>query len=88
MVYGISYGLSWQKHVGNYPSQWSLATYIYEIEPSDTVLYILNIKELQNFIDIYMKKNPKISDIINWKKVKKEYDGLIIRPYLGDKIWG
>lgn len=84
----ISYGLSWQKYVGNYPSQWSLATYIYEIEPSDTVLYISNIKELQNFIDIYMKAKPKISDIINWKKVKKEYDGLIIRPYLGDKIWG
>jgi hypothetical protein len=84
----ISRGLSWQKFIGNFPSQWSLGTYIYEIAPSDSVLYISNLEELKEFIDLYMKTKPKISDIINWKKVKKQYDGLIICPYLGNKIWG
>jgi hypothetical protein len=87
----ISCGLAWQKYIGadsSYPSPWTLGTYIYEIEPTDDVLLISNLKELKNFINLYMRPNPKISDIIDWKKVKKNYSGLIICPYLGDKIWG
>ena len=84
----ISCGLSWQKYIGTGVSQWSLANYIYEIVPSKKVLYIHSIEELKKFIDDYKKKTIKITNIINWKKVKKRYDGLIICPYLGDKIWG
>lgn len=84
----LSCGLSWQNFIGNLPNPWSLATYIYEIDISNTVLHIKSLLELENFINHYMKKNPKITDIIDWKKVKKNYDGLIISPYLGDKIWG
>ena len=84
----LSCGLSWQNFIGNLPNPWSLATYIYEIDISNTVLHIKSLLELENFINHYMKKNPKITDIIDWKKVKKNHDGLIISPYLGDKIWG
>jgi len=84
----ISCGLSWQNYIGNSPNSWSLATYIYEIEISDTVLHIKSLLELENFINQYMKNNPKITDIIDWKRVKENYDGLIISPYLGNKIWG
>jgi len=84
----ISCGVSWQKFIGNDPSPWSLATYVYEVIPSDTILKISSLKELKNFIDEYKKKDIKIHDIIDWNSVKKDYDGLIICPYLGDKIWG
>jgi hypothetical protein len=84
----FSCGVSWQKYIGNKPNQWSLATYVYELEPSDTVLKISSIDELKKFINEFKKDNIKIIDIINWNRVKKEYDGLIICPYLGDIIWG
>jgi len=86
----ISCSLSWQKYIGNKPNQWSLATYIYEVVPSDTILKISSLKELKKFIDEYMneKKHLKIYDVIDWDRVKKDYDGLIICPYLGNKIWG
>lgn len=84
----ISCGISWQNFIGDEPNQWSLATYIYEIIPSKTVLKISNLKQFKEFIEKYKKKTKKMSDIIHWNKVKKDYDGLIICPYLGDKIWG
>jgi len=46
--------------------------------------------QFEKFINTY-KNNDKFLDIknvINWKKVKEDYDGLIICPYLGDEIWG
>jgi len=84
----FSCGLSWQNYIGNYPNPWSLATYIYEIEPSDRVLKISSVPELKKFINRYKKDKLKMTDIIDWKLVKEDYDGLIICPYLGDKIWG
>lgn len=86
----ISCGLAWQKYIGNTPHQWSFATYIYEVIPSDTILKISSVKELERFIDDYKnnKQDIKIHDIIDWDLVKEDYDGLIICPYLGDLIWG
>lgn len=84
----ISCGLSWQKYIGNEPNQWSLGTFIYQIEPTDTVLHISSVKELKKFINNYKNNNMVFTDIINWKMVKKDYDGLIICPYLGNEIWG
>ena len=84
----ISCGLAWQDFIGGMPSKWSLSTYIYEIIPSQTILHISSVKELTEFINKYKKDKIKIHDIVDWGRVKSEYDGLIICPYLGDKIWG
>lgn len=84
----FSCGLSWQDFIGSKPNKWSLSTYIYEIIPSNTILHISSVDELKIFINKYKKDKIKIYDIIDWKKVKSEYDGLLISPYLGDKIWG
>ena len=51
----FSCGVSWQKFIGNKPNQWSLATYVYELEPYDTVLKISSINELEKFINDYKK---------------------------------
>lgn len=84
----LSCGISWQKFIGNRPNQWSLGTYIYEMEPTNTVLFINSLMQLEKFIDQYKNVNMKFNDIINWKRVKKEWDGMIICPYLGNEIWG
>jgi hypothetical protein len=84
----LSCGISWQDVLNNSVNQWSLATYIYQIEPTETVLKISTLKAFKEFIETYKKKTNVISDLIDWKKVKDDYDGLIICPYLGDKIWG
>jgi hypothetical protein len=84
----LSCGTSWQEFLSNSVDRWTLSTYIYQIVPTDTVLKISTLKAFKEFIDKYKKKTKVVSDIINWKKVKEDYDGLIICPYLGDKIWG
>ena len=45
----FSCGVSWQKYIGNMPNPWSFATYVYELEPSITVLKISSINELKKF---------------------------------------
>jgi hypothetical protein len=84
----FSCGVSWQNYIGYIPNKWALSTYIYEIIPSKNILHITSIAELIKFINKYKKKKIKITDVIDWKSVKNNYDGLIICPYLGDKIWG
>ena len=84
----ISCGMAWQKYIGNEPNPWSLATYVYQVIPSNTILKISSLDELKKFINEYKKKDIKIHDTLDWNRVKKDYDGLIICPYLGDKIWG
>ena len=83
-------GDSWQKFMNNKLAKWALSKYIYEFTLSNTVLQIHNITEFESFVHKY--KNPvkklDIRNVINWKKVKKDYDGLIICPYLGHEIWG
>jgi hypothetical protein len=84
----MSCGLSWQNYTGDNINPWSMSTYIYEIEINKSVLKLSKLSEFEKFIDKYKKRTTKISDFINWKKIKKDYDGLIICPYLGNKIWG
>lgn len=86
----ISCGDAWIRWAGNDVHQWSLSTYIYEVTVTPTVLRISSLSELEKFIKKYKFPNSrlKIYNVINWKKVKEEYDGLIICPYLGDEIWG
>lgn len=92
----ISCGSDWIKFIDkeiaylqNPIDTWSKCKFIYEIIINEKeVLKINKVKDLINFHKKYGKyyKKTKSYDI-NWKLVKKEYYGLIICPYLGDKIW-
>ena len=46
------------------------------------------MKSFVNFINKYKKSNIKIHDILDWKQVKKDYDGIIICPNLHKQIFG
>lgn len=87
----ISCGDEWIKYTKRNEMQpWNMHIHLYEIKISDEVLKISNLKEFKNFIDKYKNKDNELTfdNVINWKKVKNDYDGLLICPYLGDKIWG
>jgi hypothetical protein len=61
---------------------------IYEVKLYDeNILYINNLDELINFHEKYAIYDKNKGYNINWRKVKKIYDGLIICPYLGYQIW-
>lgn len=88
----LSHGLSWIDYVDNnikYASNSNLYPYIYRIEVFDTVKLITNKDELFKFIKTYKKKpnDIKLYDVIDWNRVKTDFTGLIITPWLGDKIW-
>jgi sporulation protein YlmC with PRC-barrel domain len=62
--------------------------YVYEIKINNKdILYINNLDELVSFHRKYAFYEENKGYDINWKKVKKIYDGLIICPYLGFEIW-
>ncbi len=89
--YGLWFGCGadWQKYI-NIPSQWAFSTHLYEIEINSSVLKISSVEELEEFIEKYKNSlnNLSFTNVINWDNVKEDYDGLVICPYLGDKIWG
>jgi len=87
----ISCGSSWYKwliSLQSYHTDWTKFNYIYKIYiDKSNVLYIKKLDKLIEFHNKYsIYKNDNYH--IDWKKVKKDYDGLIICPYLGYKIWG
>lgn len=84
----LSCGISWQKYIDDVQTKWGYYTYLYQLEPTQTVLKISTLNEFKEFIEKYKKNTKKVSGIMNWKKIKQDYDGLIICPYLGNKIWG
>ena len=87
----IGIGSSWLKFVdsyGSYDSSWAKAKYMYKIILGKKVLIIHNLKNLIKFHKEFAKYNKDIGYKINWLKVKQKYNGLIINPYLGEKIWG
>ena len=85
----VSCGSDWLRWVlkissPKYHNPWINYKYIYEITINyNNILYIKNYDELIAFHIKYAINDGKI----NWKLVKKEYDGLIICPYLGYDIW-
>ena len=88
----LSHGSSWIDYVDNnikYPSNNNLYPYIYRIEVFDTVKLITSKDELFKFIKTYKKKpnDIKLYDVIDWNRVKTDFTGIIITPWLGDKIW-
>jgi hypothetical protein len=71
-----------------YKTSWANVKYVYEIKINKkNILKIKNTDELINFHNKYAKYNDKVGFKINWISVKKDYDGIVICPYLGDKIW-
>jgi hypothetical protein len=70
---------------------WSLSTYIYEIKINGSnILQINNLDEFKEFIYKYRfkDKNVNIRNVMDWKKIKKDYSGIVICPYLGDLLFG
>ena len=88
----LSHGTSWLDYVElniKTPSSWNLFSHIYKIEIYDSVKLITTKDDLFKFIKTYKHKptDIKFYNIINWTKVKKDWDGVIITPWLGNKIW-
>ena len=86
----FSCGSDWYKwliSIREYDSDWLKFKYTYNIIiDKSNILHIKKIDELIKFHNRYAKfKNNHYS--IDWNKVKKDYDGIIICPYLGFKIW-
>jgi hypothetical protein len=88
----ISCGASWYNYSLSkqwYDESWLNfdKNYLYDVLiDKSKILFIKKIDELIDFHNTYSFKKDN-SYIIDWTKVKKKYDGLIICPYLGYKIW-
>ena len=65
-------------------------SYVYELKFNKSVLKITSLKSFVNFINKYKYSQSKIKiyDILDWKQVKKDYDGIIICPNLHKQIFG
>ena len=98
-----SCGSSWLKFLKEnnmYHSSWIKCKYIYVVKlgsnivslsaslhTSKDVLHITKIKELIDFHCKYAKYKKGQGYKMDWTKIKKKYAGLVICPYLGNKIW-
>jgi len=71
-------------------NNWIASSYLYDVDINKTVLQIKNINQFKKFINKYKLPDNKIKiyNVIDWKKVYKDYNGLIITPYLADNILG
>jgi len=88
----LSHGSGWLDYVElniKKPSPWNLFPYTYKIEVFDSIKLITSKDDLFKFIKTYKRKpgDIKFYDVIDWDRVKKDWDGLIITPWLGEKIW-
>jgi hypothetical protein len=65
-------------------------SYIYELKFNKSVLKITCLKNFIDFINKYKypKSKIKIYDILDWTKIKDDYDGIIICADLHTKIFG
>ena len=54
------------------------------------VLQINNLDEFKEFIYKYRfnDKNVNIRNVMDWKRIKNDYSGIVICPYLGDLLFG
>jgi hypothetical protein len=86
----VSCGPAWLDWFGPGCHDWIIkATYVYDIViDKKNVLNIDNMIGFRNFTKKYRNQNAtSIQEMIDWDSLKKDYDGLIICPYLGEKIW-
>ena len=80
--------IEWILHNNLYKSKWANVKYVYEIKiDKNNILKIKNTDELINFHNKYAKYTDNNGYKINWDLVKKDYGGIVICPYLGNKIW-
>jgi len=65
-------------------------SYIYELKFNKSVLQITSFKSFVDFINKYKypQSKIKIHNILDWKQIKKDYDGIIICPDLHKQIFG
>lgn len=65
-------------------------SYVYELQFTKSVLKIKTMKDFVSFINKY--KYPatkiKIHNVLDWKRVKRDYDGIIICANLHEQIFG
>jgi hypothetical protein len=88
----LSCGASWVEYMYenfNGANESNLFSYVYKIDVIDTVKVITSKDDLNKFIKKYKHKpdDIKMYDVIDWVKVRNEFQGIIITPYLGDLIW-
>lgn len=87
----LSFGSSWLDYVSRFPgpNKYNLFTYTYKIELYNNVKIITDKDILFSFIKKYKKKpdDIRVYDVIDWDKVRKDFQGLIITPHLGTKLW-
>ena len=80
----FSCGIEWINFIKNFDK--SLLhdnLHIISIKDNKRIKKISNINQLKRFTKKYYNKKPdNFKNIINWKNVEKDYDGLIICPYL------
>lgn len=89
----VSCGGSWANYViSNYPKDSideKLVEFLYVIKIVDTtrVPFIETVKQMDTFFDPYLKRGHKdlvgTAHVFDWNRIKKDYDGLVICPYLG-----
>lgn len=73
-------------------NKWTLSSYIYEIKINGSnILQINNLEEFKEFIYKYRIKDIKninIRNVMDWKRIKEDYSGIVICPYLGERLFG
>jgi hypothetical protein len=88
----VSCGGSWIEHMNhtfNGATESNLFGYVYKVDVVENVKVITSKDDLYKFIKKYKHKpdDIKLYDVIDWVRVRSEFKGLIIAPYLGDLIW-
>jgi len=65
-------------------------SYIYELQFNKSVLKITSLKDFIKFINKYkyLDSKIKIHNLLDWKQIKKNHDGIIICPNLHKQIFG
>jgi hypothetical protein len=84
-----SCGDEWVEWLRSEMPQWETdSNYLYEVDPSDKVLYISSNAEMRMFESTYGIRAKFGGSAIDWAKVQSDgHAGIEICPYLGDFRW-
>ena len=89
----LSVGASWQIWTTTKPNLfvWKYnMPYLYKVRVKDSVLVIKSTEEFIDFIKKYKNDDESITmyNIMNWKKIKEKYDGIILETWVIPDIFG